>query len=113
MMTPQELFAVLSDETRLRCLHLLHKEREMCVCEFSQVLDSIQPKISRHLSVLRKAGIIIDERRGQWVYYRLNDHSEIWIKNLLSTILKNMSAHEPYLSDLKKLTVARKKKSCN
>ena len=48
--TPNELFSLLSDETRLRCLVLLQKEGELCVCEISQIIGSIQPKISRHLS---------------------------------------------------------------
>jgi len=113
MMTPQELFSVLSDETRLRCLLLLDKKGEICVCEFSQVLDSIQPKVSRHLSLLRKSGIVTDERKGQWVYYRLNKSSDPWIKNLLSHILKNLGSREPFQSDFKKLTSVRKKKPCN
>jgi ArsR family transcriptional regulator len=107
MIAPQEFFTVLSDETRLRCLLLLHREREICVCEFSRILDSIQPKVSRHLSLLRRAGIVSDERRGQWVYYRLNESSELWVKELLNTILKNLGNQEPYLSDFKKLTSIR------
>ena len=111
-MTPQEFFTVLSDETRLRCLFLLHREREICVCEFSCVLESVQPKISRHLSLLRKSGMVVDERRGQWVYYRLNEKAEPWIKTLLSTIFKSIGKLEPYLSDCKKFSSSSQKKSC-
>ena len=53
MITPTELFTLLSDQTRLRCILLLIKEKEVCVCEFTHILNSIQPKISRHLAYLR------------------------------------------------------------
>ncbi len=103
-LAPQELFTLLSDETRLRCLSLLHKKSELCVCEFSQILESIQPKVSRHLSALRRSGLVLDERRGQWVYYRLNDRLDVWVKNVMGTIFTNLEAQEPYLSDVKKMT---------
>ena len=112
-MTPKDFFTVLSDETRLRCLLLLHKEKEICVCEFAQVLNSIQPKISRHLGLLRKAGIILDRRKGQWVYYQINENIEMWMKSVLGNIFSNIENQEPYLSDLKKFTLIRNHTICN
>jgi len=56
----RQFFQLLSDETRLRCLLLLQKEGELCVCELVYALDIIQPKISRHLAALRDAGIVTD-----------------------------------------------------
>ncbi len=104
MITPQEFFTLLSDETRLRCLLLLQREKELCVCEFSQILNSIQPKISRHLSLLRKSGLVSDERRGQWVYYRLNANVPNWMKKVLAATLEDLKKTEPYQSDIKKIT---------
>lgn len=111
MITPQEFFALLSDETRLRCLLLLQRREELCVCEFSHILGSIQPKISRHLSHLRKSGLVSDERRGQWVYYRLNDKLPTWMKKILAA-LEELKENEPYESDLKKLSVLCCKSPC-
>lgn len=112
MITPPEFFTLLSDETRLRCLLLLQKEKELCVCEFSHILESIQPKISRHLSLLRKSGLVSDERRGQWVYYRLSERLQTWMKHVLATTLEDLKNKEPYQSDLKKVISIRSTNPC-
>lgn len=111
-MTPHELFSLLSDETRLRCLMLLQKEGELCVCEFSQIMASIQPKISRHLALMRQSGLVSDERRGQWVYYSLNPSLPDWSKKILESILENLMKKEPYRSDLKKIGTLKKQNVC-
>jgi ArsR family transcriptional regulator len=69
------IIKALSDDTRLRVMKLL-EERELCVCELMQVLDMSQPRISRHLSVLRNAGLVDDRREGKWVYYSLRAASD-------------------------------------
>lgn len=112
MITPQEFFNLLSDETRLRCLLLLQKEKELCVCELSFVLGSIQPKVSRHLSLLRTSGLVLDERRGQWVYYRLNDKLHTWMRQILTTLFEDFKHSEPYQSDSEKLLAMRQKSPC-
>lgn len=112
MMTPNELFSLLSDETRLRCLILLQKEKELCVCEISQIVDSIQPKISRHLALMRKSGLVTDDRRGQWVYYSLNRSLPDWAKKLVESALENLMNEEPYRSDLKKICSLKKENIC-
>lgn len=112
MMPPSEFFSLLSDETRLRCLLLLQKEKELCVCEFGQILGSSQPKISRHLSLLRNSGLVSDERRGQWVYYRLSERLETWMKQVLSGILEDLKAIEPYQSDFAKISCIRNENIC-
>jgi ArsR family transcriptional regulator, arsenate/arsenite/antimonite-responsive transcriptional repressor len=113
MITPQEFFTLLSDETRLRCLLLLQKEKELCVCELSHALGSIQPKISRHLSLLRKSGLVLDERRGQWVYYRLSEGLETWMKQVLTSAHAGLKYTEPYQADSKTLNAIRAKVSCS
>ena len=111
-MTPNELFSLLSDETRLRCLVLLQKEGELCVCEISQIMESIQPKISRHLALMRKSGLVSDERRGQWVYYSLNQSLPDWVKKILEATLENLMKEEPYNSDIRKMCSLRKENIC-
>jgi ArsR family transcriptional regulator len=63
-------FQALGDHTRLRLLNLMG-DREICVCYFVEVLDSPQPKISRHLAYLRSAGIVAARREGKWMHYRI------------------------------------------
>ena len=62
---PTGLFAAFADETRLRILNLL-SVRELCVCDLCDALEQIQPKVSRHLAVLRAAGLVRVRRRGRW-----------------------------------------------
>ena len=66
------IFKALSDETRLRVLKLL-EHGELCVCDIVAALDTIQPKVSFHLSVLKEAGLIKDRKQGKWVHYRIDD----------------------------------------
>jgi ArsR family transcriptional regulator len=63
-------FRALADRTRLRLLNLLADD-EVCVCFFVEILKTNQPKISRHLAYLRRAGIVGGRREGQWIHYRL------------------------------------------
>ena len=65
-----EMFKACADATRLRLLVLL-SERELCVCELVEILQMPQGKISRHLAVLRRAGLVADRRVGTWIHYSL------------------------------------------
>ncbi len=67
-----ELFKALSDETRLRLVVLLYK-RELCVCQIEAALGISQTKASRHLSILRRAGLLRARRAGLWMYYTLEE----------------------------------------
>lgn len=64
------LFKALADRTRLRLINLIGDE-ELCVCFFVEVLTTNQPKISRHLAYLRRAGVVASRRDGKWMHYRL------------------------------------------
>jgi ArsR family transcriptional regulator, arsenate/arsenite/antimonite-responsive transcriptional repressor len=64
------LFAALSDRTRLRLLNLMDG-REVCVCYFVEIFGQSQPKISRHLAYLRRAGVVAARREGKWMHYRI------------------------------------------
>ena len=65
------LYKALGDPHRLTILATLTKADEVCVCDFTSALPLNQPTVSHHLRVLREAGLIVSERRGTWVYYRL------------------------------------------
>ena len=64
------LFKALADRTRLRLLNLMGDD-EVCVCYFVEVLGTNQPKISRHLAYLRRAGVVSARREGKWMHYRV------------------------------------------
>jgi ArsR family transcriptional regulator len=81
---PLQFFKSLADDTRLRCLLLIDKEGELCVCELTLALDEIQPKISRHLAQLRNAQVLSDRRQGQWIFYQLNPALPDWARRVLS-----------------------------
>ena len=67
------VFKAMGDPVRLRLLSLIasHEGGEACVCDLSEVFELTGPTISHHLKVLREAGLITGERRGTWVYYRV------------------------------------------
>jgi ArsR family transcriptional regulator, arsenate/arsenite/antimonite-responsive transcriptional repressor len=68
-----QVFKALGDPVRLRLVSLIgaHEGGEVCVCELTEAFHLSQPTISHHLKILREAGIIGSQRRGTWVYYRL------------------------------------------
>jgi ArsR family transcriptional regulator, arsenate/arsenite/antimonite-responsive transcriptional repressor len=63
-------FQALGDNTRLRLLNLMG-DREICVCYLVEILGQGQPKVSRHLAYLRRAGIVQARREGKWMHYRI------------------------------------------
>jgi ArsR family transcriptional regulator len=82
------LFRALADRTRLRLLNLI-ADKEICVCYFVEILKISQPKISRHLAYLRRAGIVAARRQGRWMHYRLVASRD----TVASAILKETLAH--------------------
>jgi ArsR family transcriptional regulator, arsenate/arsenite/antimonite-responsive transcriptional repressor len=66
----ESVFLALGDRTRLRLLNLM-RESEVCVCFFVEVLDEPQPKISRHLAILRNAGLVAARREAKWMHYSI------------------------------------------
>lgn len=92
---PVDFYKSLADETRLLCLLLIEQQGELCVCELMVALGLPQPKISRHLSQLRKVGLLLDRRQGQWVFYRIHPLLNDWMHN----IVKDTLTHNPQLLD--------------
>jgi ArsR family transcriptional regulator len=69
---PQDLFQALADPTRIRIMHLLTMTgEEVCLCELVDSLLEPQYKLSRHLKILKQAGLLTAEKEGRWVYHRL------------------------------------------
>lgn len=78
-------FLALSDRTRLRLLNLIGDD-EVCVCFFVEVLSELQPKISRHLGVLRDAGIVSGRKDGKWMHYRIETLSHPHAAHILAEV---------------------------
>ncbi len=103
LLPADKFFYLLSDETRLRCLSLLQQKGELCVCDLMNALDMIQPKISRHLSILKKFGVVMDRRSGTWIYYRIHPQLPVWAGQVLSNTVSGIAEVEPYASDRKSI----------
>jgi ArsR family transcriptional regulator, arsenate/arsenite/antimonite-responsive transcriptional repressor len=86
------LFQALSDPTRLRLLNLM-AAGEVCVCYFVEILDETQPKISRHLAYLRRAGLVKARRDGKWMHYGMVTPSDAGQAEVLKTVLGVIAAN--------------------
>ena len=99
-MSPESLFNILSDPTRLRALMLIQSEGELCVCELTGALGAPQPTISRHLAHLREAGLVTDRRDGLWIHYRINPALPAWILEVLKATAAGNRGQQPFASDV-------------
>lgn len=99
------LFAALSDRTRLRLLNLMNG-KEVCVCYFVEVLEQSQPKISRHLAYLRRAGIIAARRDGKWMHYSIVVPGDRGAAKILRKTLAVLREEKAMQTDLVRLDKA-------
>lgn len=102
-MQSDQFFRALGDPTRLRMLVLLTGQGELCVCELTHALDEIQPKVSRHLALLRELGVVLDRRQGQWIYYRMNPDLPEWCRAVLLATTGGICLQSPFSEDLQAL----------
>jgi len=102
------MFAALSDRTRLRLLNLM-RDREVCVCYFVDILGQSQPKISRHLAYLRRAGIVSARREGKWMHYRITHPADAAANAVLEATLQSFQADKEMRADSSRLN----KPSCS
>ncbi|MFP5226321.1 MAG: ArsR/SmtB family transcription factor [Acidobacteriota bacterium] len=99
------LFAALADPTRLRLLNLI-AGREVCVCYLVEILRQGQPKISRHLAYLRRAGIVAARRDGKWMHYRLATPHNPAAASILATVLESLGRDPQLEADRERLSRA-------
>lgn len=96
------LFAALSDRTRLRLLNLMDGQ-EVCVCHFVEILGQSQPKISRHLAYLRRAGIVAARREGKWMHYKIVAPKDAGTARILREALMQLRNDKQVRKDLEVL----------
>jgi ArsR family transcriptional regulator len=97
-----DIFKALSEESRLRILSIM-QEGELCVCEIEACLRMTQSNASRHLTALKKCGILENYKNAQWTYYRISDdfiqeNKELWeyLKLRLKELPSYRSDYEEY-----------------
>ena len=91
-----------ADPTRLRILNLLH-EGELCVCHLVEILDQAQPSVSRHLGLLRQAGLVSVRKEGNWRYYALPELEEGLAAKLLACVSSCLRPIDDLQKDLERL----------
>ncbi len=101
----ENLYMALSDQTRLRLLNLM-REEEICVCFFTEALNESQPKISRHLAYLRKAGLVEARREGKWMHYKINFPEDAFAREILLDTLEWLRSQEEMQSEYEDLIEA-------
>lgn len=93
-----QLFRALGDDTRLRIVALL-AHGELCVCHLERALELSQPNISRHLGVLRSAGVVDARREGSWVYYALTEQTHAHVAVQLEALIAAFGAERAIKAD--------------
>ncbi|CZF77673.1 metalloregulator ArsR/SmtB family transcription factor [Grimontia marina] len=111
-MLPHQFFKLLSDETRVRCLLVIAREQKACVAELTTALNESQPKISRHLALLRSSGLILDTRQGQWVFYRLSDQLPGWMRKQIQGLVDSNCLKQEYQQDIQRLSEMKSRPEC-
>lgn len=110
--TPPDLFKAFADATRLRILNLL-LEGELCVCDLCEVLDIIQPTVSRHLGHLRRAGLVAGRREGKWMHYSIAKRPNKLQRTLLNCVKSCLHQVDVLREDRSKLRSVRPSSSCS
>jgi ArsR family transcriptional regulator len=84
-----QIFKACADESRLRILHLIFQNGEMCITDLERILEFTQAKTSRHLIYLKNSGILSFKRYNHWVFYQLKDEVDEIIKQIFSFVRKD------------------------
>ncbi|MGR5095797.1 metalloregulator ArsR/SmtB family transcription factor [Vibrio maritimus] len=95
-MLPHEFFKLMSDETRIRTLLWVSANGSVCVNELVEALGESQPKVSRHLAMLRQAGVLKDTRQGQHVFYSLAEGLPGWLYRTLKGLEQSNCLQSAY-----------------
>lgn len=106
-----QLFKALGDDTRLRIVALL-SHGELCVCHLQEALRLTQPTASRHMAVLRSAGVVEARREGSWVYYRLANQENDARKRQLRAVVREFARKNTLREDVERLLRVRGPGAC-
>ena len=107
-----QIFKALSEESRLRILSVLFNN-ELCVCEIEDALQLTQSNVSRHLTILKNAGIIKSSKNAQWIYYSISDEFKRDNVELYKYLDQKISELSSYEIDMERLCKSKEKNLCN
>lgn len=110
--TTTNIFRALDDPNRLRILKML-EARELCVCEVREVLNLSSSTVSKHLTILRDAGLILDRKEGKWVNFRLNAASNGLVRSLLNVLKNGLADEKQITQDREKVKHVDRTKLCS
>ena len=102
-MNTDNFYAAMADSVRRRLLALLISEDEVCVCELVGALVLPQPKVSRHLGLLRDAGIVSVRRVGTWIFYRLSPRMPLWAYKTIELMVQGETGNAVFEDDADRL----------
>ena len=91
MKTTIDLLSALAEPTRLGAVRILWDGRERCVCELMHGLDATQSRMSRHMTLLKRLGLVVDRRDAQWVRYRRNPDLPKSVATIVDAVLAGLS----------------------
>jgi ArsR family transcriptional regulator, arsenate/arsenite/antimonite-responsive transcriptional repressor len=106
------IFEILGDETRLRIIKILLEKESLCVCEIMQVLGTSQTRVSKHLRILKDAGLVKSKKKGLWVHYSISKNSSKNIKEILLFLKQILNDDRILINDKKRLAKAVKLSEC-
>jgi ArsR family transcriptional regulator, arsenate/arsenite/antimonite-responsive transcriptional repressor len=106
------MFKALGDDTRLRIVALL-TQGELCVCHLEDVLEVPQPNVSRHLAILRTAGLVEARREGTWMHYSLAEREDPECAHQIDALCKQFGNRKLLKRDLEKLVNLRGRRDCD
>src|SRR5215207_7140450 len=98
----ETFFSALADKTRLRLLNLM-RDGEVCVCFFAGTLATNNPKISRHLAYLKRAGLVTGRRDGKWMHYSLSRPTDEKAAAVFDATMNMLEADQQMVADRRKL----------
>lgn len=112
-MKPSDLFGAFANPTRLRILNLLGAEKEVCVCDLCEVLGEPQPKVSRHLAILRENDLVEVRTEGKWKYYALAQPATPLHRTLVRCVSGCLSEFEELAADRERLAGIEMRLRCD
>jgi ArsR family transcriptional regulator, arsenate/arsenite/antimonite-responsive transcriptional repressor len=112
MPKPHHLFRALADRTRLRIVNLLARG-SLCVCDIQRILEQPQSSVSRHLALLKSAGLIRDRRDGMRIFYALAAWDSALARGVLTALRSHLQAEGDYARDLEELATLRERGECH
>lgn len=111
-MSAPDLFGAFANPTRLRILNLLQEQKEICVCDLCEVLGEPQPKVSRHLAILRSTGLVEVRSEGKWKFYALARTKTPLHRMLLRCVRSCLSELDELAADRERLASIEPRLRC-